>query len=87
MFQVQKLEEDRINSIHHQEAQKQQQKAWLDKNIGTKHISIDELVLLYDRKIKGKPRKMETTWLGPYIIEDINSEYLNQTSTEFKYDR
>jgi hypothetical protein len=30
-----------------------------------------DLVLLYDNRIKGKPRKLETTWLGPYVIEDI----------------
>jgi hypothetical protein len=28
-------------------------------------------VLLYHKKVKGKPIKIETTWLGPYIIEDI----------------
>ena len=57
MFQLQKLEEDKIMAIQHQEAQKQQQKAWPDKNIKTKNISIGDLVLLYDNRIKGKPRK------------------------------
>ena len=56
MFQVQKLEEDIINSIHHQEVQKQQKKAWNDKNIRTKNISTGDLVLVYDNKFKGKPR-------------------------------
>lgn len=73
MFQLQKLEEDRIMAIQHQEAQKQQQKGWHDRNIKTKNISIRDLVLLYDSKIKGKPYKLETTWMGPYIIEDLNS--------------
>ena len=73
MFQLQKLEEDRIIAIQHQEAQKQQQKAWHDRNIKTKNISIRDLVLLYDSKIKGEPRKLETTWMGPYIIEDLNA--------------
>ena len=73
MFQLQKLEEDRIMEIQHQEAHKQQQKAWHDKNIKTKKISVKDLVLLYDSKIKGKPHKLETTWMGPYIIEDLNS--------------
>lgn len=60
-------------AIQHQEAQKQQQKAWHDRNIKTKNISVGDLILLYNSRIKGKPRKFETTWMGPYIIEDLNS--------------
>ena len=73
IFKLQKLEEDRIMEIQHLEAQKQQQKAWHDRNIKTKNILVGDLVLLYDNKIKGKPLKLETTWMGPYIIEDRNS--------------
>ena len=61
IFQLQKLEEDIIISIQHQESQKQWQKAWHDKNIKSKNISVSDLLLLYDSKIKGKPRKLETT--------------------------
>ena len=71
-FHLQKLEEDRIMAIQHREAQKQQQKAWHDRNIKTNNISIRDLVLLYDSGIKGKPRKLETAWMVPYIVEDIN---------------
>lgn len=81
MFQIQKLEEDRIIAIQHQEALKQQQKAWHDRNIKTKNISVGDLVLLYDRKIKGKPCKLETTWMGPYIIEDLNANRLVRLKT------
>ena len=55
MFQLQKLEEDRVLALHHQEAQKQQQKAQHDRNIKTKNIAFGDLVLLYDNKVKGKP--------------------------------
>ena len=72
-FHLQKLEEDKIMAIHHQEAQKQQQKDCHDRNIKRKNISVGDLVLLYDSKIKGKPRKLETRWMGPYIIEDLNT--------------
>ena len=81
MFQLQKLEEDKILALHHQEAQKQQQKAWHDRNIKTKNIAIGDLVLLYDSKVKGKPRKLETTWMGPYIIEDLNTNGSVQLKT------
>lgn len=50
---------------------KQQKKAWHDRNLRDKRISLGDLVLLYDRIIKGKPRKLETTWLGPYIVEEL----------------
>lgn len=61
MFQLQNLEEDRSIAIQHQQVQKQQQKSWHDRNIRSKNIYVRDLVLLYDNKIKGKPRKLETT--------------------------
>ena len=73
LFHLQKLEEYRINSIHQKEVQKQQQKAWHDRNLRNKNISIVGLILLYDSKIKGKPRKLEITYLGPYSVEEINT--------------
>ena len=81
LFQLQKLKEDIIISLQHQEAQKQQQKARHDRNIKSKNISVGDLVLLYDSRIKGKPRKLETTWVGPYIIEDLNSNGLVRLKT------
>ena len=81
MFQMQKLEQDRVLALHHQEAQKQQHKAWHDRNIKTKNIVVGDLVLLYDSKVKGKPRKLDTAWMGPYIIEDLNTNGSVQLKT------
>jgi hypothetical protein len=36
-----------------------------------KEIKNGDVVLLYDSRVKGKPKKLETTWLGPYVIEYI----------------
>ena len=36
-----------------------------------KNISLGDLVLLYDSRIKGKPKKLETSWLGHYIVEEL----------------
>jgi len=47
--------------IHHQEIQKQKQKEWHDRNIKAKYISLGDLVLLYDSKIKDKLKKLHTT--------------------------
>lgn len=59
-FQLNKLKEDRLTTIHHKEVQKQHQKEWHDRNIWRKDISIGDPVLLYDSRIKYKPRKLDT---------------------------
>ena len=64
IFQLQKLEEERVLALHHQEAQKQQQKAWHDRNIKTNNIAVGDLVLLYDSKVKGKPQKIRDSMDG-----------------------
>ena len=48
LFQLQKLEEDRLNSIHHQEVKIQQQKSWHNRDIKSRNISLGDIVLLYD---------------------------------------
>lgn len=42
-------------------------------NLREKNISIGDMALLYDSKIKGKLKKLHTTWMGPYIVEEINA--------------
>jgi hypothetical protein len=71
LYQLNKLEEERLIVIHNQEFQKQKQKAWNDHHLKKKEIKEGDLALLYDNRIKGKPKKLETTWLGPYVVEDI----------------
>jgi len=44
---------------------------WHDRHLKKKDIKDGDLVLLYDSRIKGKPKKMEIAWLGPYVVEDI----------------
>jgi hypothetical protein len=57
--------------IHHQEDKKKQQKVWHNFHLKKKDIKEGDLVLLYDSHIKGKAIKLETTWLGPYVVEYI----------------
>jgi hypothetical protein len=59
-----------MTKLHHQEVQKTT-RAWHDRNLRKKQSSIRDLVLLYDSKIKGKPRKMDIAQLGPYVIEHV----------------
>ena len=57
LLQLSKLEEHRLIVIQHQEIQKQQQKAWHDRNIKNKKLSVGDLALLYNSQVKGKPKK------------------------------
>ena len=59
-------------AIQHQEIQKQQQKAWHDRNIKNKNLSIGDLALLYNSRVKGKPKKLHIEWMGPYVVEEIH---------------
>ena len=55
-----KLEEDQLMAIQHQEIQKQQQKAWHGRNIKNKNLSVGNIALLYNSRVKGKPKKLHT---------------------------
>ena len=61
--------------------QKQHQKPYHDHNIKRKDISVDELVLLYYNRIKGKPKTLHTSSLGPYIAEELNNNGTVQLKT------
>jgi hypothetical protein len=71
LYQLNKLKYERLIVIHHQEVRKKQQKSWHDHHLNKEDIKERDLVLLYDSRIKGKPRKIEITWLEPYVVEYI----------------
>ena len=35
-------------------------------------MSVD-LALLYNSRVKGKPKKLHTEWMGPYVVEEIHA--------------
>ena len=72
-MQLSNIEEHRLLSMQHQEIQKQQQKAWHDRNIKNKNLSVGDLSLLYNSQVKGKPKKLHTEWMGPYVVEEIHT--------------
>ena len=77
LFHIKKLEEDRLNSIHYQEAQKKQPKAWHDINLRSKNISLGDLVLLHDSRIKVKPIKPRNCLVRTLYCRRINHKYLS----------
>ena len=36
-------------------------------------MSVGDLALLYNSRVKGKPKKFHTEWMGPYIVEGIHA--------------
>ena len=68
-------------AIQHQEIQKQQQKSWHDRNIRSKNLSVGDLALLYNNRVKGKSKKLHTEWTGPYIVEETNANGLVRLKT------
>ena len=72
-MQLSKLEEHRLVALQHQEIQKQQQKAWHDRNIKNKNLSVGDLALLYNSRVKGKPKHLHTEWMRPYVVEEIHT--------------
>ena len=75
-MQLAKVKEHRLIVVQHQEIQKQQQKAWHVRNIKNKNLSVGDLSLLYNSRVKGKPKKLHTEWMGPYIVEEIHANGL-----------
>ena len=73
LLQLSNLEEHRQIMLQHQEIQKQQQKAWHDRNIKNKNLSVGDLALLYNSRVKGKPKKIYTKWMGPYVVNEIHA--------------
>ena len=33
---------------------------------------VGDLALLYNSRVKGKPKTLHTEWMGPYIVEEIH---------------
>ena len=68
-------------AIQHQEIHKQQQKAWHDRNIKNKNLSVGDFALPYNSRVKGKPKKLHTEWMGPYVVDEIHPNGLVQLKT------
>ena len=34
---------------------------------------IGDLALLYNSRVKGKPKNLHTEWMGPYVVKEIHA--------------
>ena len=68
MSQLLELDEDQFIAGFQQKVQKEWDKAWHDWHIKHKIFQVGDFVLLYDRKFLKHPGKLQTHWLGPFVI-------------------
>ena len=38
-----------------------------------KNLLVGDISLLYNSRVKGKPKKLHTEWMGPYAVEEVHA--------------
>ena len=71
LLQLIRLEEECFVAIFHRNVEKQRKKVWHDRHIKIKHFEVGGLVHMYDSKFFKHLGKLQTHWLGPYVVKEI----------------
>ena len=66
-------------ALQHQVIQKQQQKAWHDRNIKNKNLSVGDLALLYNSRVKEKPKKVTYIMDGTLHCRRDSCQWISPT--------
>ena len=84
MLQLHELEEFRRDAYESSRIYKEKAKTWHDSKIQKKELHVNQMVLLYNSRLKLFPRKLKSRWTGPYRITKIlyqgAVELLNENS-------
>ncbi|XP_074282935.1 uncharacterized protein LOC141607483 [Silene latifolia] len=70
-FQMNELEELRMEAYESSKIYKDQTKKWHDGKIMKKDVSVGDLVLLFNSKVKVFPGKLKSRWSGPLKVMQI----------------
>ncbi|XP_070020212.1 uncharacterized protein LOC142180872 [Nicotiana tabacum] len=70
-FQVNELEELRLESYENARIFKEKTKIWHDNLIRQKSFIIGDQVLLYNSRLRLFPGKLKSRWTGPYNVTDV----------------
>ncbi|RVX06311.1 putative mitochondrial protein [Vitis vinifera] len=80
------MEELRNDAYINSKVAKQRMKRWHDQLISNKVFHKGQRVLLYDSRLHVFPRKLNSRWIGPFIIHQVHPngvvELLNSKGTE-----
>ncbi|XP_074313848.1 uncharacterized protein LOC141649046 [Silene latifolia] len=71
-LQMNELEELRLEAYERSKIYKDQTKKWHDAKIIKKDIDVEDLVLLFNSKVKVFPGKLRSRWSGPFKVMGIS---------------
>ncbi|CAM8899340.1 unnamed protein product [Rhodiola kirilowii] len=71
LFQLQELEEIRLDSYENARIYKDKTKLWHDKRISKKGFREGDQVLLYNSRLKLFPGKLKSRWTGPFKVQRV----------------
>eukprot|EP00253_Pinus_taeda_P023206 PITA_23206 len=69
LFQLNGLDEFRMQVFLHTEVVQLQRKIWNDKNVKEKQFQEGDWALLYDTRYKNFKGKLRKRWIKPYVVE------------------
>ncbi|PKI76594.1 hypothetical protein CRG98_002903 [Punica granatum] len=72
-FQLQELEEIRLEAYDNAAMYKERAKLLHDKVLLRKDFSIGQKVLLFDSRLKLMPGKLRSRWKGPFVVYNVLS--------------
>ncbi|XP_057774992.1 uncharacterized protein LOC130993971 [Salvia miltiorrhiza] len=70
-FQLQELEELRLEAYDAAMWYKERTKMWHDKHLRRKTLKVGQNVLLFQSKLRLMPVKLKTKWVGPFVIQSV----------------
>ena len=71
MIQIQELEEFRLQSYENAKIYKERTKLLHDKRIRQKALHKGDKVLLFNSRYRLFPGKLNSRWMGPYVITEV----------------
>ena len=69
---LQELEELRADAYDNSVIYKGKAKAFRDSKMLRKEFQVGEKVLLFNSKLKLFPRKLQSWWLGPFLVTNVH---------------
>ncbi|KAK8919010.1 hypothetical protein KSP39_PZI021786 [Platanthera zijinensis] len=88
-FQLNELEEIRMNAYDNSEIYKERTKRWHDSKLRKKDFKPGQMVLLYNSRLRLFPGKLKSRWSGPFLIKEVHpygavTIYNEVSGSEFK---
>ncbi|XP_019414599.1 PREDICTED: uncharacterized protein LOC109326365, partial [Lupinus angustifolius] len=70
-FELQELEELRLDAYENAHTYKEKTKRWHDTHILRREFHVEELVLLFNSRLRFFPGKLKSRWSGPFRVTKV----------------